>query len=265
MITHAALDILPPTARAMAVTLRAEFDAQHDHVQSLTRRLNDVSGEVEIIRTRMVAGKVSDADRELLPLLEGDAASLRTAQKAAQASETSISNAVGAVDQFLAPFLPGINSRHKIVDVSRPPLKGDLESLRASIAGITAQIREVERSALSRDELEPRIRRLVSDMGQRGAINIVGLDGRAHMRLTSRSSKPAEALAWLFPEETVQRVLSSIPDGGMTSEERSAKLTSLAEKLDKLERQEAALVIANGTPWRKGISGAAVLSIEVRS
>lgn len=51
----------------------------------------------------------------------------------------------------------------------------------------------------------------------------------------------------------------------MTADARGAKLASLAEKLDKLERQEAALVIASGTTWRKGISGAAVLSIELRS
>lgn len=129
----------------------------------------------------------------------------------------------------------------------------------------TAQIREVERSTLSREELEPRVRRLVADMGERGAVNIVGLDGRAHMRLTSRASNPAEVLAWLFPEETVQRLLSSVPEGGTTSDERSAKLASLNEKLDKLERQEAALVVASGANWRKGISGAAILSIEVRS
>jgi len=68
-----------------------------------------------------------------------------------------------------------------------------------------------------------------------------------------------------FSEETVQRLLSSVPEGGTTFEERSAKLASLTEKLDKLERQEAALVIASGANWRKGISGAAILSIEVRS
>lgn len=261
MITHAALDILPPAARSMAVTLRAEFDAQHDHVQSLSRRLAEATRKVEAIRA------VSDAERELLPLLEGDVASLRTAQKAAHAAEASISHAVAAVDNYLTPLTPtpGFTPRCKIVDVPRPAPKGDLDTVRASIAGVAAQIREVERSTLSREELEPRIRRLVADMGERGAINIVGLDGRAHMRLTSRASKPAESLAWLFPEETSQRLLSSIPEGGMTAEERSAKLASLAEKLDKLERQEAAIVIANGTTWRKGISGAAVLSIEVRS
>lgn len=267
MITHAALDILPPVARSMAVTLRAEFDAQHDHVQSLTRRLADATRKVDAIRNLIATGKATDADRELLPLLEGDVAALRTAQKTAQASENSTRYAVGAVSNYITPLLPapGMASRHKIVDVPRPSPKSDLDSVRASIAGVIAQIREVERSTLSREELEPRVRRLVTDMGERGAISIVGLDGRAHMRLTSRASKPTEVLAWLFPEETIQRLLSSVPDGGTTSEERRAQLTSLTDKLDKLERQEAALVIASGADWRKGIGGAAVLSIEVRS
>ena len=267
MITHAALDVLPPAARSMAVTLRAEFDAQHDRVQSLSRRLAEATLKVEAIRSSIVSGKVSDADRQLLPLFEGDVAALRSAQKAARESENSVTFAVAAVENYLTPFLPapGIRSRNKIVDVPRPSAKGDLDAVRASIAGVAAQIREVERSTLSRDELEPRVRRLVADMGERGAINMVGLDGRAHMRLTSRASKPAEVLAWLFPEETVQRLLSSVPEGGTTSDERSAKLASLNEKLDKLERQEAALVVASGANWRKGISGAAILSIEVRS
>lgn len=267
LISSAALNILPPVARAFCQELVTNEEAARIHHELISRRLNETLAKIAPVRAAIEGDdEAPRAARTSLASLEGDAASSRASQRVAAAKANSLTGALAAVSRFLDPLTPGHldrEARVTISDVPRPKPKGDLASIQAEIAGLLAQQREIERTQLSRGALEPTLRRLVETMGERGKPTVVGLDGRGHIRVASGSQRPLELLSWLHPEDVTQRLLGMIGEGGLSTEERSAALADIAKRIDKAERLEAAICVAERAPWRRGISAQAILSVTV--
>jgi hypothetical protein len=138
-------------------------------------------------------------------------------------------------------------------------LKAAILRVRSTISNANTEITRLRTAPCTADEIRAAAIAKVEQMAAQGAPHIGSDSGTVEIRfpdepqfadpgtvMAAPSGSASKLLAWLFPDQMLARLTASLDDGvpgGVSKEEREARIAELAAEVRELEHAEESLVV----------------------
>lgn len=143
------------------------------------------------------------------------------------------------------------------------PKDASLESVRADIAKLQAEMAEVDSARLDNDSLKKQARAYVAQAAESAAPVLSGLDGE--LVIDCEDVDAFGFMAWAYPDPLIKRLeakIDALPGKGLSVKEKQAKRVELEAKTLEAEYLEEALILRDGGNRRPDANPMAVLQLK---
>lgn len=179
-------------------------------------------------------------------------------REAANAKLNDLANLIAGIDHFLTTA-KDIKPARPVVAKLKPgeTFHAALARVRAEISALTQELSAVKAAPLPVADLKSAVRNYVADLATKGAPSISSARGSLRVDWAradtwdspTSSQRLAATLAWLDPGQMVKRLEASIdarPESAtaLSAPEKARRLDQLTADLDRLSRQEEAIIEA---------------------